>query len=461
MMIQVIYEVSRVLLVYTSSLLLPLAIAVWEMNLDSIWAFSVTILSGSIFAVPLFWQKNKLPQQPLLAFMILVLIWLGMIGISMVPWYLYFDLPITQCLFETTSALTTSGIEIIGQVEQWPLSFLWYRQLLCWMGGVGVVIISLSLLSVYQHSIYAHFLTDYGLELKGLGFYQRVSETAVQIAKIYATLTVFSAIGYLICGISLQYALLEAMAMISTSGFSMQVLVPDLYTTQAVKFIAIMTMFCGSVGFQCFSQVRQWHLGLPNALLYFMKYCLVCAIILMLLNPVINITDIIFLMMSFLSTTGVGDLGQLSASSALLIIMLSLIGGCVGSTSGGIKLDRLRCLWSSVVSVVENAWRPSRVLPTSVHQASLLQQSAQGYVLLFLGTLFFAIMILMTLGMAQADAISASVSALTNVGALLPSKVYLGLSTSQSIFLTFLMWIGRVELIAILVLCLPNYWRQI
>ena len=114
----------------------------------------------------------------------------------------YFDVPIGVVVFESVSALTTSGIEVIGNLSDWPYAFLWYRQQLSWIGGVGVVILSLGLLSQYQHGIYAHHMTDFGLEMKGLGFVKRVAKSAQLMSLIYILLTGLSVLAYYLSGLS-------------------------------------------------------------------------------------------------------------------------------------------------------------------------------------------------------------------------------------------------------------------
>jgi trk system potassium uptake protein TrkH len=461
MIYQVLYEVNRVLLVYAMSMILPLFVAIFEGNLTSVWAFSVTILLSSLLSLFLMVKPRQEIQHPSLSFLMLVLIWFGVVVISFIPWYLYFDATFLQCLFETVSALTTSGIEVIGGVESWPVSFLLYRQQLCWFGGVGVVVMSLSLLSVYHQSIYAHFLTDYGLELKGLGFSQRVAQTAIQVAKIYLLLTLVSAIAYFICGVGLGYAVLESMAMISTSGYSIVELVPGLYSQSVHFLIASMSMLLGSIGFQFYGRLLKFNYQAPKEVLSFFRYLLGGGVLLILLNPTVRVGEVLYMLVSFVSTTGTGDISLLSHHSVWLLVVLSMIGGCAGSTAGGIKLDRVKSIMSSIFGLIENAWRPDRLLKYKIPSQYAQQQNAQSYVLLFLMTLLIGFACLVLAGMVPEIAILSSVSTMTNVGGLLDAGVYQSLTPLQSFILTVLMWVGRVELVAILVLCLPNYWRQI
>jgi trk system potassium uptake protein TrkH len=445
-----IKEAGKVLSIYALTLLLPLGVSVLYDQQQVVWCFLYPWVFSLILFLPYCSQPEERSVNTTLSFLILGLVWLGLILLSSVPWALYFDVPIGMVVFESASALTTSGIEVIGNLSDWPYAFVWYRQQLSWIGGVGVVILSLSLLSQYQHGIYAHHMTDFGLEMKGLGFAKRVAKSAQLMSLIYILLTGITVLAYYLSGLSLWQSLLESMTIVSTAGFSLQ---PAFYEQTTRKVIATVVMLLSSIGLSSFMCLFG-RVNLKEAK-FFIWWIISLVILVSLVSTNVPLLDTVFQVCSFASTTGIG--AEVGSQPAMMLMMIAgMVGGCVGSTSGGIKIKRIMLAQLSIKGMLAQSWRPKQVIGQQESEHAVVN-----YILLFFVTVLLGTWVMLAVGTDFADAVLAVLSTITNVGSYALPSFYQGLTSYQSMILTALMILGRVELIAVIVLCLPNYWRQV
>ncbi len=433
------------------------------------------IVGGSLVIT----NKNvDLKISPKEAFIITVLSWVLMTFLCAVPFiYTKVDLSVVDALFESMSGITTTGATTLNNIEILPKGILIWRAFLQWLGGIGIVVIALFILP---------FLRIGGMQLfhlEGDDPYDKslpkISSVIKKIFIIYFTLTIVLIFFYYIFGMTIFDSIAHSFTTISTGGFSTY----DnsfAYFDNSILIVAIIFMILGSLPFLVLIQTTR-----KNLFPIFKDHQIRAFIIILLIatitifyfaNNYINgdliskIVSVSFNTISIISGTGyVSDnFENWGNYASVLFLILMFIGGCAGSTTGGLKVFRFQILFKYINLHLKKMLKPHVILASHFNGKKIndsTYESVMSFFFLYILTFFLSALLLSFTGLDFITCISAAASTISNVGPGLGSIIgpegnYGMLDGFSKIILIFTMFLGRLELLTILVLLIPSFWRD-
>jgi trk system potassium uptake protein TrkH len=367
--------------------------------------------------------------------------------------------------FETMSGFTTTGLSVM-ESEKLPASLLFFRAYCQWIGGAGIMILSLAVLLPPGKSAFRLFTSEYGKE----NLVGSVTATARVVTVIYLLLTVFGFVVFFFAGMTAWDAVLYIMATVSTGGFSPHGESAGHYAQPAVLAALCLFMILGAVSFPLYHAARTEGIRRFFQDLQF-RWLIGILAVATLLASRLNLADPQALFVNFftftsaLTTTGF-DLAHTPPSadgSSLIVLLLMIIGGSAVSTAGGIKLIRLILFFRLAHWFVLRALLPEEtVLPVKyrdlvISARELMQLFA--FFFIYLSLFFLSALLLVLLGFDIKDSLFESASALGTVG-LSAGITAPDLALWGKLLLTFDMWAGRLEILPLLVLLYPGTWRR-
>ncbi len=366
-------------------------------------------------------------------------------------------------LFESLSGFTTTGLSVLD-VSKLSNSLLFFRAYSQWIGGAGIVVLSLAILLRSGGAALKLYSSESGEE----NIMGSVVSTARVVLRVYLALTVLCFVAYWAAGMKPFEAVLHTLATVSTGGFSPFTHSIGHYSTIAIPLVTVIFMWSGAISFSVWFQLRQrranrslaFHQGYYLLILSLVG-CLVFA--LSFGAAVKSISPGLFQAVSAVTTTGFStvDQGSLSAGAKLTTILLMVIGGSTGSTAGGIKIFRLIVLvglarWLLVrVLLPQGAAIPIKAGHRNIDDQAL--RLASSFVLLYIAILFLSALILMFTGYSFADSLFEAASAQGTVG-LSVGITSATMPTIAKLVLMFQMWLGRLEIVPVLIALYPGIW---
>ncbi len=386
-----------------------------------------------------------------------------------------------QAIFESASGFTTTGSSVMVDVEIFPVEILLWRATTQWLGGGGILVLFVALLSalgVGSKSLFRHESTVQVSE----GFYSRIRETAVRLWQIYLGLTGICIVGMMLLGASLRDAILFTFTCISTGGFAPYNSSVAHFGSPLIEMWLTLFMILGGTNFLLLAWLLRGRFSRPfhdeEFRLYLSLITLGTLIVLgSLLTRESELSfgtlarQSVFQVVSILTTTGFAtadyELWPPLAQSIILVLMFA--GGCVGSTAGSLKIQRLLIFGKNTVRQVVHAFRPQQVLRLMINGRVVSEDdksSAVFYIALAGITMLVSIpvMELTNPGLELATTGSAIVTAFANVGPgfgeVGPMENFSVFGPSGLLILAFLMILGRLEMFAILALFVPSLWKK-
>lgn len=385
---------------------------------------------------------------------------------------------LTDAFFETMSGFTTTGATILNDIENLPHGLLFWRSLTHWLGGMGIIVLSLAILP---------FLGVGGMQLFKAEvpgpvpdkLTPRVTETAKILWGVYVLISGLETILLMFGGMSLFDALCHTFGTMATGGFSTKNASIGYYDNAYIQYVIIFFMLAAgtnfSLHFRFFRRdVNAYH---RNKEFRFYIGLVIGAILFIGFDTFTNhypdfevaFRNTLFQVVSILTTTGYGtaDYEQWSFSSQFILFLYMFIGGCAGSTGGGMKVIRLYILIQFVRMEVKRLLHPSAVIPLRVGD-HVVPREIVTHVIGFLGLmagLFCIGVLLMTLfGLDLVSALGAIAATLGNIGPGLgsvgPTDNYAHIPVIGKWILTFFMLAGRLEIYTVLILFAPSFWRK-
>lgn len=478
-----IQRILGVIIVMSSLTKLPpaiLALAWGEQETPGVFfgSFMVSFLVGVALWVP---ARNVNYEMRLRdGFLIVTMTWIFASLVSALPFvHGPPHLSYTDAIFEATSGLTTTGATVIVGLQDLPQSVLFYRQLLQFLGGMGIVILAVAILPMLKIGGTQLFRAESTGPTKDTKLTPRIAETAKALWAVYFGLTVLCAASYWFGGMGLFDAVCHAMSTVSTGGFSTHDAAFGLWESPILEWTAVVFMLLGGVNFGLhFVAWRRASLqvyGTDSELRAFLRIVAVASVMVTLMiwlgGDYAHLGDAFrlatFQIVSSITTTGfaVPGFDQWSGAAPLLVVGVAFIGGCSGSTVGGLKVAR-------VVMVVRQGYREIKQL---VHpKAQFLVKmggrrvsesvvlSVSGFIAIWM-LCFVVLMLAMNLsGLDIESSFGAAVATLTNLGPGLGevSSNFAGVNDAAVWLGTLGMILGRLEVFSLLVLLTPQFWRE-
>jgi len=441
-------------------------------------SFAVTAGIG----LAMWWPNRRIHYELRLrdGFLVVTLTWVAASLASAPP--LMFASPhlsFTHAVFEVMSGLTTTGSTVISGLDALPRSVLLYRQVLQFVGGMGIVILAVAVLPMLRVGGTQLFRAETTGPSRDTKLTPRVAETAKALWLVYAGLTALCAGAYWVAGMDLFDAVCHALATISTGGFSTHDAAFAHWNSPLLDAVAIVFMVMGGINFALhFTAWRQASLRSYMQDSELRAFVRILAAVSLLTTAVLwahgsytgvaeSLGQATFMTVSSMTTTGftVGGFDQWPSITPLLMMFVGIVGGCSGSTVGGLKVARVQM-------AVRQGWREVRQLihPRGQFLVTMGGRRVSESVVLSVGgfiTLWFGCFIVLMLAMVLAglDPLSAfggTAATMANIGPGLGEVTYSfgGVGDAAIWIGTAAMLLGRLEVFSVLVLLTPMFWRE-
>ena len=409
-------------------------------------------------------------------FVITILFWfvLGMIG--SIPFVLS-GITIVDSVFESISGVTTTGATVLTAIEDLPKSLLIYRQLLQWIGGMGLIILVVAIMPSFGIGGSQLFKMDAPGFDSSEKLTPTIRESAAALWKIYIGLTVLCLISYVLAGMDTFDAVSHALSTVSIGGFSTYDQSIGFFNNVYIEIVCIMFMLLSATSFSLhyysiFHGKRLKHFYDPE-LRFFFLVILGIIIIISFYYLIINNLDlsslryIIFQTISIVTTSGfvTGEYSLMPGFVPFLLLVGAFIGACSGSVGGGLKAWRVLIIINQAKKEITKIIHPSAVVTTKIGKKVIdasISEKVWGFFTVYVITFIMLLMLVLSSGLDFESAFSAVGATLNNLGPGLGavSENYGSLSTMTKITLCFAMILGRLEIFTLLVVLTPAFWRR-
>ena len=446
-----------------------------EIDSSFFGASIVTIIFGTLFFLSNLDHDKKLNLQQ--AFLLTALSWLSIAIFGSLPFiFSSISFTFTDAFFESMSGITTTGSTIISNLNEMPKAILLWRSLLQWLGGIGIIIMAITLMPIMNVGGMQLFKISSNDSSEKI--LPKSKEIAMRLIYIYLGLTTLCAIFYFIFGMNLFDSITHSMTTIATGGFSNYNESIGYFNSLPIEISAMIFILLGSLPFIAYIKFIN-----GNKMIFFndvqiqtfFKVIIMSIVILSIYLAIINkdtfnFIAILFNIISILTGTGYvnAQFDNWGSFSLVLFLILMFIGGCAGSTTCGIKIFRIQILYSFIINSLKKIIYPKGIFVLKYDRNPIDNKfisSIISFIYMYL-IIFFSITALLSLtGLDFITSISGAATAISNVGPGLgsiigPNGDFSSLPDVSKWILSIGMILGRLELFAILVLFLPSFWRN-
>ncbi len=476
----VFFLIGILLVVLGTAMLAPYIVQLIykEDNHSFISGAFVTIFIGTLFILSNLEREFKLSLRQ--TFLFSTLAWLMVAIFGSLPFLLSpKEFTFSDAFFESMSGITTTGATIITDIDNSPKSILLWRAILQWLGGIGIVVMAITILPLLKVGGMQVF------KMEGPGTTEKILPRTIEVATIiistYLILTLLCCGFYWLFGMSSFDSIAHAMTTIATGGFATHNESIGFFKSSEIEIIASIFIVLGSIPFISYLKFAQ-----GNKKIFFQDiqikgliYLLVISVLVMFLyllfiNYESSVLDKIrissFNVISILSGTGyvTDDFSLWGNFSLIFFLFLMFVGGCAGSTACGIKIFRLQMLFIFFFNQIKKLISPNSIIVTKYNNQKISGEYINSVIIFIFSFLFIFLVISLLLSMTGLDfltAISGAASAISNVGPGLgdvigPNGNYKAIPDLSKWILSFGMLLGRLELFAVLVLFFPSFWRN-
>ena len=470
--------IGTILCIEAACMLCPLLVSLFFRSAD-VSAFVGAIAACLAVGLPLRFllKADKSRLQTRDGFACVALCWIVLSLFGALP-YFFAGTPYVDAVFETVSGLTTTGASIFPSPAALPRGLQFWRALTQWMGGMGVLVMVLALFpSVGQGSVNLMRAESPGPISTKLR--PKTNETARILYLIYLALTAAETLLLRVAGLTWFDSITTSLTTISTGGFSVRDESIAYYQSEAVVWIVIVFMFLSAVNFSLlFLAVRgQWKDALKSEELRVYAGISLGVTALITLDLVFRAGQAVyssfsraaFHVVSLMTTTGfiTADFDLWPRTSQVLLLLVMLIGGCAGSTAGGVKVSRVIVQCKSLRRELRRILHSREVHPICLEGQRVEETTVSAVSMFFFAyvcILLFCTLIVSLDGISFTAAFSSALTAISNVGPGLselgPTQNFAFLSNLSKITLSITMLLGRLEIMPLLVLLFPSVWRS-
>ncbi|MDA3904357.1 MAG: TrkH family potassium uptake protein [Desulfuromusa sp.] len=384
-----------------------------------------------------------------------------------------------DAIFETMSGFTTTGSTILTEIEALPKSLLFWRSLTHWLGGMGIIVLSLAILPMLGVGGMQLFKAEVpGPTADRLK--PRIQDTAKMLWGVYFLLTMIETLLLMLGGMSFFDALCHSFATLATGGFSTKNGSIAAYDSSYIDGVITLFMILAGINFALHFQVLRGkgrEFFRSEELRVYLGIILVATVIIMIFNWTggvyfhfaENLRYSIFQVSSIMTTTGFGttDFELWPVIAQYILLLLMFIGGCAGSTGGGMKVARILLLFKHAQVQVFRLVHPRAVRLVKLGNRPVdkeVLQAILGFFAVFIGIFVIGSMLVAASGMDLVSSASAVVACLANIGPGLgsvgPADNFAHVPVFGKSVLIVCMLMGRLELFTVLVLFFPSFWRK-
>lgn len=448
----------------------------YDMNAFII-SFVITLLVGGLILQNINIKGHNMKKRE--AFASVAICWLFMSLFGALPYYLSGACPnFTDALFESASGFTTTGASIFTNVETLPRSLLFWRSFTLWIGGMGVLVFTLSLATNLG------FRSIYLMQAESAGLYTgklvpKLSHTARILYRIYSLMTLFTIILFIIEGMPVFDAFIHAFGAAGTGGFSNQAMSIGSYNNVSLEWATAILMYLFGINFSLYFMLyrKDFKAILHNEELKIYSVAVIAAIVIISIDiTAVNnssfadsLRDAAFQVTSVITTTGYAstDINMWPMLSKIVILIFMFTGACSGSTSGGVKFIRLIVLYKAALYEINHIIHPNSVQTVKINGKIISDETVRSVMTFFFIyiTLIFASLLILSLdNLSFFTTFTAVVASISNMGsgfeAISPLGNFSHFSSLSKVTMTLLMIIGRLEVIPIIALFSPSMWNK-
>lgn len=485
MNLRIVAKILGLILVFLSfTMLLPLPFSYYYNSQDQasfIFSFCITFLVGIL---AFFSSKRNLGSSqkdihPKEGFAIVGFGWIALSLFSALPFVISGAIPsYTDAFFETMSGFTTTGASILTDIEALPKGILFWRSFTHWIGGMGIIVFSIAILP---------FLGVAGMQLfkaevpgpTADKLTPRITETAKILWGVYFLFTIVETVLLIFAGMDLFDALCHTFGTMATGGFSTKNASVAAYNSPVIDYIIIVFMIIAGANFALHYRVLTGNyreLFRNEELKYFLLVIFFATAFvtydILRLNYA-NLSDAIryalFQVVSIITTTGYGtfDYEKLSATTHFILLLLMFIGGCAGSTGGGLKVIRSIILSKYVYTEIKRLIHPKAIIPVRFGGRAIeknILSNISAFFIVYILISAFSVMLITLFQVDIVTSIGAVAACINNIGPGLadvgPTDNYSHFHPFVKWYLSILMLLGRLEVFTILVLLTPAFWKK-
>ena len=472
------------LMLYSFTMLVPAVVSLHFQDGQTeafLRAFGLMLALGLFAWLPVRREHRELRVRD--GFLVAAVFWLGLGTLSAAP-LLFTDSPkmtIVDAVFEAVSGLTATGSTVLTGLDDLPKSVLYYRAQLHWLGGIGIIVLAVAILPLLGVGGMQLYRAETPGPMKDSKLTPRITETASALWLVYAGLTIACTLSYWYAGMSLFDAICHGFSTVSTGGFSTHDASFGWFDSPLLEAIAIAFMFLAGASFSLHfiafrgrdprAYWRDPEFRAYTLILVFVSLAGTVALALLgdnggILESARNAT---FHFVSFMTSAGFTGSGQgfdqWPGALPLTLVLVGFIGGCAGSTSGGIKVVRWLLLYNLAVREVDRLVHPAAEIPVRLGRSVVPQRvvdAVWGFCVVYIILFGVMLLVLVASGLDQVTAFAALASSINNMGPGLGQVVmtFTEVNDVAKLACVLAMVFGRLEVFTLLVLFSPTFWRS-
>ena len=458
-------------------MLIPIIVQFLYNEIDSSFfgASIITIIFGTLFFLSNLDHEKKLNLQQ--AFLLTALSWLSIAIFGSLPFvFSNLDFSFTNAFFESMSGITTTGSTIISNLEDMPKSILLWRAILQWLGGIGIIVMAITLMPIMNVGGMQLFKVSNNDSSEKI--LPKSKEIALRLIYIYSILTALCGMTYYFFGMNSFDSLTHSMTTIATGGFSNYNESIGYFDNISIEIVSMIFIILGSLPFIAYIKFLNGNKSIFISDVQIKTFLKIIFFSVIILSIYLTFNDqlefnfrlIFFNIISILTGTGYvnAQFDNWGGFSLVLFLILMFIGGCAGSTTCGVKIFRIQILFIFISNQLKKIIYPKGVFVVKYDQNPIDNKfiaSVISFIFMYLVIFFIMSALLSVTGLDFITSISGAATSISNVGPGLgsiigPNGNFSTLPEISKWILTVGMILGRLELFAILVLFLPSFWRN-
>jgi len=418
-------------------------------------------------------EDNNLSHKD--GFVIIVLFWIVLSFAGSVPFYLS-GMTFIDSIFESTSGITTTGATVISNIDALPESLLFYRQLLQWMGGMGLIVLAIAVMPLLGIGGGQIYKTEVPGAMGEQRLTPRIKETAQALWLIYLGLTIACAVLYYFNGMSVFDSISHSMSTVAIGGFSTHNESIGFFDSISIELICMVFMLLSSISFAlhyfAIYKSKPLKYFYDPELRFFASILLLIFIIALIISffsdmSGANIRQIAFHSVSMITTTGfsISNTSSWPFSISFLLLVGAFVGACSGSVGGGVKSWRVLIMINHAYKNIMTIIHPNSVISLKIGTKNVDDQvatSVWGFFSIYIISFVILLLGILISGLDFESAFSAVGACLNNLGPGLGavSENYSQITSFSKGILAFAMLLGRLEIFTLLVLLTPMFWEK-
>jgi trk system potassium uptake protein TrkH len=476
----IIRTLGVLFLLFSTTLLPPIGISFFysdgEIQHFSL-TFAIALLVGVVLWLPYRHESHAIRSRD--GFLIVALMWTAMSLLGTVPFMAALDLSFPDAFFESVSGFTTTGATVLEGLDSMSPSILFYRQELNWLGGIGVIVLAVALLPMLGIGGMQLYKAEMAGPLKDERFTPRLARTARGLCVVYIVLTAICAVAYWLAGMTAFDAIGHSFSTLSTGGFSTHDASIGFFDSVPIESVATIFTVVGAISFnEHFIAWRTLQLARYGKDTQTRAFVVILLLFIAVATGVLYVTGTYaslaqalryasFEVVTIMTTNGymIADFSVWPLALPVLLVFLGFIGGCAGSSTGGIKVIRFVVLFKQVGIHIHRLIHPQAIRRMKVDGLPLpdsVVDAVAGFFAVYVVAFFIFMALAMMDGMDQVTAFGAVASTLNNVGPSLGDVAitFADVSTQGKLMFSVAMLLGRLEIYTFLVLLTPAFWRR-